>query len=80
MPYLPATLLAGALDHPLRYTLTGCGQSGYHAAYLLEHLANDDGMGEELRGLCSRMSEALTDGARPGQKLDPLMPNARITT
>jgi len=70
MPYLPATLLAGALDHLLRYTLTGCGQSSHHAAYLLEHLANEEGMGDELRGLCSRMSEALADGAC-GQKFDP---------
>ena len=62
MPYLPATLLAGALDHLLRYTLTGCGQSGRHAAYLLERLSNQDGMGDELRSLCARMSEALADG------------------
>ena len=79
MPYLPATLLAGALDHLLRYTLTGCDQSGHHAAYLLDHLSNQAGMGDELRGLCSRMSETLTDRARPGQKLDPL-PSARFST
>ncbi len=68
MPFLPAAMLAGALDHLLRYSLTGCGQSGRHAAYLLDRLANQDGMGDELRALCSRMSETLADGPMPRTK------------
>lgn len=66
MPFLPAAMLAGALDHLLRYSLTGCGQSGRHAAYLLDRLANQDGMGDELQAL--RMSETLADGAMPRTK------------
>ena len=65
MPCPPATLLTGALDHLSRYTLTGCGQSARHAAYLLERLSNQDGVSDALRALCSRMRQALVDGAAP---------------
>lgn len=61
MAYPPTDLLAGALDHLLRYSLTGCGQSARHAAYLLDRLAIQDGMSTELGTLCSRMSETLND-------------------
>lgn len=54
-------LLAAALDHLLRYSLTGCAQSARHAAYLLDRLSNQDGT--ELGALCSRMSETLSDAS-----------------
>ena len=61
MPCLPTALLAGALDHLLRFTLNGCDQSARHAAYLLDRLSNQDDMGDELRDLCQRMSESLEE-------------------
>lgn len=61
MPTLPPTLLAAALDHLLRYSLSGCAQSGHHAAYLLDRLALETGPSTELGALCVRMSETLAD-------------------
>ena len=52
-------LVAGALDHLMRYALTGCDRSARHAAYLLERLAEQPGVCDDMRGTCGRMSEAL---------------------
>ncbi|MGB0128177.1 MAG: hypothetical protein WBP72_11110 [Rhodocyclaceae bacterium] len=58
-------LLEGALGHLLRYTLDGCGHSRQVAVRLLDHLADQPGIEGEMRGLCSRMSEALERGPNP---------------
>lgn len=55
----PDALLAGALDHLLRYALTGCNHSARHAAYLLDHLAERPDVCGDLRANCERMSGAL---------------------
>jgi len=55
----PDALLAGALDHLLRYALTGCDYSARHAAYLLDHLAEHPEVRAQLRANCERMSGAL---------------------
>lgn len=55
----PDALLAGALDHLLRYALTGCNHSARHAAYLLDHLAEHPDVCGDLRANCERMSGAL---------------------
>lgn len=55
----PIDLMAGALDHLMRYALTGCHQSARHAAYLLDRLAEQPGVCANLRGTCERMSGAL---------------------
>lgn len=65
MTYLPPALLTGALDHLLRYLLTGCGQSAGHAALLLDRLATQEDMSEELSALCLRMCDTLDSAATP---------------
>lgn len=62
-----ATLLNGALGHLLRYKQQGCVQSARHAAYLLDRLLHQAGIGEEGRGLCLRLREML--GEVPALKL-----------
>jgi len=52
-------LMAGALDHLMRYALTGCKQSARHAAYLLDRLSEQPGVCADMRGTCERMSGAL---------------------
>lgn len=52
-------LLAGALDHLLRYALTGCNLSAHHAGYLLDRLAEHPDVSGDLRANCERMSSAL---------------------
>ena len=54
-----ATLFAGALDHLMRYTLTGCSHAAHHAMNLLERLSDQQDVDREPRCLCWRMSEAL---------------------
>lgn len=53
------TLLAGALDHLMRYHLTGCRLSARHAAHLLDELTEQPDLDGDTRCLCGRMSEAL---------------------
>lgn len=62
-----ASLLNGALGHLLRYKQQGCAQSARQAAYLLDRLLHQAGMGEEGRGLCLRLREML--GEVPELKL-----------
>jgi hypothetical protein len=50
-------LLAGALDHLMRYRLTGCRRSGRHAAHL--QLPGQPDPDDDTRCLCGRVSEAL---------------------
>ncbi len=57
-----ASLYAGALDHLIRHSLTGCGQAARHAAQLLEQLSEQPDVDGETRGLCERMSDALEAG------------------
>lgn len=61
MPHTQSALLAGALDHLMRYNLTGCRHSARHAAYLLDRLATEPGLMIDLATLCSRMSEMLAE-------------------
>lgn len=56
------SLLAGALDHLMRYQLTGCGHSARVAAHLLDQLADQSDVNRDTRCLCGRMSEALEAG------------------
>lgn len=60
-PQLPAALLAGTLDHLLRFLLNGCDHSAHRAAMLLDRLAADPGADGELRAICRRMSDHLED-------------------
>lgn len=55
-------LLAGALDHLMRFQLTGCGHSAHVAAHLLDQLADQPDVDGDTRCLCGRMSEALEAG------------------
>jgi hypothetical protein len=55
-------LIAGALDHLMRHTLTGCEQAAHHAAQLLEVLSERADLDREMRSLCDRMSERLESG------------------
>lgn len=57
-----ATLFAGALDHLMRHSLTGCSHAAHHAAHLLERLSDQPDVDSETRRLCGRMSEVLADG------------------
>lgn len=52
-------LLADALDHLMRYRLTGCRHSGRHAVRLLDRLTRQPDLDDDTRGLCGRMSAAL---------------------
>ncbi len=55
-------LIAGALDHLMRHTLTGCGHAAHHAAQLLEVLSERQDIDGETRRLCVRMCERLETG------------------
>lgn len=55
-------LFAGALDHLMRHTLTGCGQAAHHAARLLDVLSERSDVDSETRCLCGRMCELLEAG------------------
>lgn len=57
------SLLAGTLEHLMRYQLTGCSHSAHVAAQLLEQLAGQPDVDRDTRHLCDRMSEALEDSA-----------------
>lgn len=64
-------LLADAIDHLMRYRLTGCPHSVRHAAHLVDQLTGQPDLDDDTRCLCGRMSEALEavrDGA--GGRLD----------
>lgn len=52
-------LLADALDHLMRYRLTGCPPSGRHAAHLRDQLPGQPDLDDDTRCLCGRMGEAL---------------------
>lgn len=52
-------LLADALDHLMRYRLTGCRHSGRHAVHLLDQLTGQPDLDDDTRCLCGRMGEAL---------------------
>lgn len=52
-------LIAGALDHLMRHSLTGCAQAAHHAAQLLDVLSERADLDREMRSLCDRMSERL---------------------
>lgn len=54
-----ASLFAGALDHLMHHSLTGCGQTARHAVQLLEQLSEQPDVDSHTRGLCERMSAAL---------------------
>jgi len=56
------TLLAGALDHLIRHTLTGCEHAAHHAAQLLDVLSDRPDVDSETRALCGRMCELLETG------------------
>lgn len=56
------SLIAGALDHLMRHTLTGCAQAAHHAARLLDRLSDRADLDSEMRCLCNRMSEYLEAG------------------
>jgi hypothetical protein len=58
-------LLEGAIGHLLRYALDGCVYSRQVAVQLLDNIADQPGIEGEMRGLCSRMSEALERGPSP---------------
>jgi hypothetical protein len=55
-------LIAGALDHLMRHTLTGCEHAAHHAAQLLDVLSERADLDREMRSLCGRMSECLEAG------------------
>ena len=55
-------LIAGALDHLMRHTLTGCAQAAHHAAQLLDVRSDRQDIDSETRSLCGRMCERLETG------------------
>lgn len=55
-------LFAGALDHLIRHTLTGCTQAAHHAAQLLNALSDCPEVDSETRCLCGRMCDLLENG------------------
>lgn len=57
-----AMLFAGALDHLIRHSLTGCGQAAHHAAQLLERLSAQPDVDSDTRDQCEHMSKALARG------------------
>jgi len=59
---MPQSLLVGALDHLMRYQLTGCAHSAHVAAHLLDQIADQPEVDGDTRSLCGRMSEALETG------------------
>ncbi len=60
-------LFAGALDHLMRHTLTGCEHAAHHAAQLLSVLAEHADVDSETRCLCDRMCDFLeTDMLKTG--------------
>lgn len=63
-------LLADALDHLMRYRLTGCPHSGPHAAHLLDQLTGQPDLDNDTRCLCGRMSEALEAVRAPRGEAD----------
>jgi hypothetical protein len=52
-------LIAGALNHLMRHTLTGCKLAAHHAAQLLSVLSERTDLDSETRCLCDRMCEHL---------------------
>ncbi|MBI5330778.1 MAG: hypothetical protein HZB71_09210 [Betaproteobacteria bacterium] len=54
-----ALLIAGSLEHLMRYQLTGCSHSAHIAAHLLDELAERPDVNGDTRALCGCMSEAL---------------------
>jgi hypothetical protein len=52
-------LFAGALDHLMHHTLTGCEHAAHHAVQLLDVLADRPDVDSETRLLCGRMCERL---------------------
>lgn len=63
-------LLADALDHLMRYRLTGCRHSGRHAAHLLDQLTAQPDLDDDTRCLCGRMGEALKAVRAPRGEAD----------
>lgn len=63
-------LLADALDHLMRYRLTGCRHSGRHATHLLDQLTGRPDLDDDTRCLCRRMSEALEAVRAPRGEAD----------
>ena len=55
-------LYAGALDHLMRHTLTGCGHAAHQAAHLLDVLSQRTDVDSETRNLCDKMCERLEAG------------------
>lgn len=58
----PTALYIGALDHLMRYALTGCGHAAHQAARLLDVLAQRPDVDSDTRALCGRMCERLETG------------------
>ena len=56
------TLFAGALDHLMHHTLTGCGHAAHQAARLLDALSERADVDSETRCLCGKMCEWLEAG------------------
>ena len=59
-------LIAGALDHLMRHTLTGCQLAAHHAAQLLDVLSERADLDSETRCLCDRMCEYLESDLETG--------------
>jgi hypothetical protein len=53
------SLLAGALNHLVRFQLTGCTHSAHVAAHLLDQIADRSDVDGDTRTLYGRMSAAL---------------------
>jgi len=60
-------ILLGALDHLVRYQLTGCTHSAHVAVQLLAQLASQPDVDGDTRDLCDRMSDALETARTQGQ-------------
>lgn len=57
---VPASLWAGALSELLNHGETGCRQSARRAADLLTRLAESPAVDREVRDLCERACDRLT--------------------
>ncbi len=55
------SLLAGALNHLVRFQLTGCSHSARVAAHLLDQIADRSDVDGDTRTLYGRMSTALEE-------------------
>lgn len=55
-------LIAGALGHLMRHTLTGCSHASHLAAQLLDALSERSDVDSETRFLCGKMCELLEAG------------------